>query len=229
MPNGRTATQRTRQANPDSIGGAVQRRTDMVERKYRRLAPIYDWLDSSFEKRWKGALRPLLFEGLSGRILDVGAGTGLNIAEYPPDAEMTAVDISAEMLEIARRRADDQGRTVRFLTMDATHLSLAAESFDHVVGAFLFCNLPTDQQRPALAELARVVRPGGTIRLLDYRLADRWADRLLMRLRGPWLKLVFGAQFDPRTEQHVEAVGLKLQEYRVLADGKARLLVIERP
>lgn len=230
MPDGRQIAQSGDKVERSAQSASPRAQAvNPVERKYKRLAPIYDWLDAGFEKRWKAALRPLLFDGVSGRVLDAGAGTGLNIPFYPDSADVTAVDISTEMLSHAQRRARQSGQKVKFMTMDATRLSLATHSFDHVVGAFLFCNLPRDMQRPALAELARVVRPGGTIRLLDYRLADRWFDRMFMRIRAPWLKLVFGARFDPETEKHVDAAGLVVREYRAVADGRARLLILDRP
>ena len=206
-------------------GGGL-RPSSILQSKYRRLARHYDRLDARFEKNWKSGLRPLLFEGLAGTVLDIGAGTGLSIPYYPADAEITAVDLSPEMLEIARERAAELGRNVDFHTMDATSLALPAASFDHAVGAFLFCNLPGELQRPALTELARVVRPGGSIRLLDYRLAERWFDRLVMRVREPLLKLMYGARFEPETERHVHAAGLVIREHRVVAGGRARLLVL---
>ena len=69
--------------------------------RYQRIAPFYDFLDAPFERRRYQAIRPLMFAGLSGRILDAGIGTGRNIPFYPPGAEMIGVDLSPAMLERA--------------------------------------------------------------------------------------------------------------------------------
>ena len=66
--------------------------------RYERISAFYDLLDLPFEHRRYQRLRPILFEGLSGRILDSGVGTGRNIPFYPPGAEVTGIDISPAML-----------------------------------------------------------------------------------------------------------------------------------
>jgi hypothetical protein len=60
--------------------------------RYERIAPLYDVLDLPFEYSRYRKIRPLLFHGLSGRILDAGVGTGRNIPFYPPEAEVVGVD-----------------------------------------------------------------------------------------------------------------------------------------
>lgn len=62
--------------------------------KYERIAPFYDLLDLAFERRRYRRMRPMLFRGLAGRILDAGVGTGRNIEFYPAGAEMVGVDLS---------------------------------------------------------------------------------------------------------------------------------------
>src|SRR5438128_1249443 len=80
--------------------------------RYERIAPFYDLLDGPFERVRYRRLRPLLFAGLCGRILDAGVGTGRNIPYYPPGAEVMGVDISPSMLARARRRAMESGRDI---------------------------------------------------------------------------------------------------------------------
>ena len=84
----------------------------MTYAKYERIAPLYDLLDSVYELTWKGQLRGHVFEGLTGRVLDAGVGTGCNIPYYPAGAEMTGVDLSPGMLRRAeaRRKKAGQGR-----------------------------------------------------------------------------------------------------------------------
>ena len=66
--------------------------TTNVER-YQRIARFYDFLDAPFERKRYRALRPLLFDGMSGRLLDAGIGTGRNCAFYPPEAEVSGMQL----------------------------------------------------------------------------------------------------------------------------------------
>ena len=83
--------------------------TTLFER-YQRIAPLYDLLDYPFEHGRYQAIRPLLFEGLSGRVLDAGVGTGRNIPFYPPSSEMVGIDQSPAMLARATRAATRSAR-----------------------------------------------------------------------------------------------------------------------
>ena len=72
--------------------------------RYQRIAPFYDLLDLPFEYRRYRQLRPLLFQGLSGVLLDAGVGTGRNFPFYPPRARVLGIDLSPAMLRRAERR-----------------------------------------------------------------------------------------------------------------------------
>jgi ubiquinone/menaquinone biosynthesis C-methylase UbiE len=181
--------------------------------RYQRIAPFYDLLDLPFEAGRYRRIRPLLWAGLSGRLLDAGVGTGRNIAHYPPGAHVTGVDLSpAMLLRAERRRAATRAASVDLLRMDATRLALPDHTFDAAVATFLFCVLPAAEQQPALRELLRVVRPGGEIRLLEYvRPRGAWRG-FVAKLWEPWMHWAYGAGFDRETEAHASAVGLPLIE-----------------
>src|SRR4029077_6223006 len=72
--------------------------------RYQRIAPFYDLLDLPFERKRYRALRPLMFQGLGGQLLDAGIGTGRNCAFYPPDAVVSGIDTSPAMLARAHHR-----------------------------------------------------------------------------------------------------------------------------
>ncbi len=172
--------------------------------RYQRIAPWYDLLDLPFEALRYRALRPLLFQDLTGRILDAGVGTGRNIPFYPPDAEVVGIDNSPAMLARAERRRRRLGHPVTLREMDVTRLALPDDQFDAAVATFLFCVLPESEQAPALRELGRVVRPGGMA----------WA---------------YGAGFDRRTIAHVSAAGLELVRARAVVGDLVWLFELRVP
>ena len=193
---------------------------------YRRIAPFYDALDLPFE-RWRyRALRPLLFEGLGGRLLDAGIGTGRNCAFYPVGAEVSRIDLSPAMLARARQRCPTVAAAGRLYRMDVTELDFSPGSFDAAVATFLFCVLPDRLQLPPLRELGRVVKPMGIIRLLEYVRPRRRLRRALSRLWQPWIAWAYGASFDRQTEKHVPAAGLDLVSSRYVVDDLVKLLTL---
>ncbi|MBA3518400.1 MAG: class I SAM-dependent methyltransferase [Rhizobiales bacterium] len=156
--------------------------------RYQRIAPFYDLLDLPFEHGRYRHIRPRLFDGLSGRILDAGVGTGRNISFYPQHAEVIGIDISPAMLARAERRRISLGAIVELRQMDVTKLAFADRSLDAAVATFLFCVLPENLQQPALRELARVVRLCSllTRRLigLTYARGEERAVIYIMEARG---------------------------------------------
>jgi ubiquinone/menaquinone biosynthesis C-methylase UbiE len=202
--------------------------TSNVER-YQRIAAVYDLLDLPFERRRYRALRPLLFRGMAGRLLDAGVGTGQNCEFYPSAAIVSGIDISAAMLARARDRCPTLAAGGRLYEMDVTALKFPTGSFDAAVAAFLFCVLPDHAQVPALRELGRVVKPGGTIRLLEYVRPLRTMRRIVSYIWQPWISWAYGASFDRQTERHVPAAGLELVESRFVFDELIKLLTVRVP
>lgn len=192
--------------------------------RYERIAPFYDLLDWPFE-RWRyQKLRPLLFRGLSGRLLDAGVGTGRNFPFYPPCATVVGIDLSPAMLARAERRRGLSPVPVELRRMDVTRLDFAPGTFDAAVATFLFCVLPEEQQAPALRELGRVVKPGGTIRCLEYVRPQGPVRRLLSRFWEPWMAFAYGAGFDRRTEAHLAEAGLTPLESRFVVADLVKLI-----
>ena len=194
-----------------------------VER-YQRIAPVYDLLDLPFEYGRYRRIRRLLFQGLSGRLLDAGVGTGRNFTFYPRGSTVTGIDISPAMLGRAERRRKSAAAEIELRQMDVTRLDFADETFDGAVATFLFCVLPDELQVPALKELGRVVKTGGPIRLLEYVRPQQIVRRALARLWEPWIAWAYGAGFDRRTEEHVPEAGLELVDARFVVDELVRLI-----
>lgn len=202
--------------------------TSTLER-YQRIAPFYDLLDLPFEYRRYRKIRPLLFAGLSGSILDAGVGTGRNFPFYPRDAKIVGIDLSPAMLARAARRLPSAATEMELRQMDVTRLDFPDQSFDAAVATFLFCVLPDQLQVPALKELGRVVKPGGFIRVLEYTRPRGWLRRTMTRIWEPWVSWAYGASFDRHTQEHISEAGLQLVETRFVMDDLIKLICARTP
>jgi ubiquinone/menaquinone biosynthesis C-methylase UbiE len=193
--------------------------------RYDRLAPFYDLLDLPFEYRRYRALRPQLFEGISGTILDAGVGTGRNMPFYPEGSHVTGIDFSPAMIARAIKRRAKLGKDIELLEMNVLATTFPDRHFDAIVATFLFCVLDEDQQLPALLELSRICKPTGVIRFLEYTYSKDAFGRFVMRLWAPWVRWIYGAAFDRQTERYIPEAGLELLEKRFVYRDTIKLMV----
>lgn len=196
----------------------------LTRRRYDRIAPVYDaleWLtEVLFFRRW----RRELWEGVpAGRVLEVGVGTGKNLAYHRDEHQVVGIDLSPGMLSRARRRAEQSGATVELHEADVQELPFDDESFDAVVASFVFCSVP-DPVR-GLREARRVLRPGGHLVLLEHVISLNPLLATLMR----WLDVVplniWGAHIDRDTAKNVQAAGFSDVQ---VAHRAARLVILLR-
>ena len=118
--------------------------------------------------------------GAEGDVLDVGVGTGADLPYFPPGVRTTGVDLSPAMLDVARERARELGVHADLREGDAQALPFDDASFDSVVCTLALCAIPDD--RAAITEMHRVLRPGGSLLLLDHIGSSWWPVWLLQRL-----------------------------------------------
>ena len=203
------------------------RQTALTRDRYDRLARVYDLMEALIERfsfrRW----RARLWSRVRGeRILEVGVGTGKNMPFYPPEAQVTAVDLSEKMLAQAQERTQQLDLEVDLRLMDVQHLDFPDDSFDAAVASFVFCSVPD----PALGlrELARVVKPGGQIILLEHVRARPPILGKIMDWLNPLVVRIMGANINRRTVENVQKAGLPLREVEDLtSSGIVKLIVSE--
>ncbi len=185
------------------------KKTDMHElnlqnrKRYAVTAWFYDILDFPWELQYR-KWRPGLLGDLKGEVLEAGIGTGRNLKYYQSGVSLTALDFSPAMLRKAAKRGREASCTVRFVQEDACRMgSIPSGSRDWVVAFFLCCVLPEELQEQAIAEFARILKPGGGFRLLEMRYSDRPDLRKRQDFFTPFVEKVYGARFDRNTLMHV--------------------------
>ena len=161
----------------------MAKRTDKTRRWQRywdRKSKNYDREMGFFDRRLFRDSRDWVCGQAHGDVLEVAIGTGLNLAHYPRDIRLTGVDYSPAMLELARHRATELGREVDLRQDDAQALGFTDDSFDTVVCTYGLCAIPDDQR--AVAEMRRVLRPGGLLLLADHVAGSSRPVRAVQRL-----------------------------------------------
>jgi ubiquinone/menaquinone biosynthesis C-methylase UbiE len=175
-----------------------------LEAKYNVTGWFYDILDYPWERQYR-KWRPELLGDLSGRVLEAGVGTGRNLAHYPPDLDVIGIDLSARMLAKATKRARHASCRVTLAQDDATALSTIEDgSMDWVVSTFMCCVMPNKLQPMAVAQFARVLKPGGRFRLLEMVYSESPELRKRQERFAPFVERVYGARFDRETQRYIE-------------------------
>lgn len=201
--------------------------TARVRAAWERAAPGYDRAIAWFERSFVADGRDWVARRAEGEVLEVGIGTGRNLGRYPPGVALTGVDLSPAMLALARDRAAALGVHVRLVEGDAQALDLPAAAFDTVVATLALCAVPDD--RRAVAELVRVLRPGGRLLLLDHVVATNPAARLVQRALDPLARRIDGDHLLRRPRVLVEAAGLAVEEAERTKLGVIERLAARRP
>lgn len=151
-----------------------------VKDAYRRWAPVYDQTFGYIAAQGRRHAVECINK-LSGRVLEVGVGTGLSLPDYNRNLEIVGIDLSPDMLEKAHERvtAERLDNVTGLHEMDAGNLEFPDESFDVVVAMFVMTVVP-DPER-VMRELARVTRPGGTVMLVNHFSQEQgvrgWVER----------------------------------------------------
>ena len=193
-------------------------RTPRLQVGDARTARIFDIGMRAVDRAGIGLARARVAGRVRGDVLEIGVGTGLNLAAYPADASVHGIDVSGPALAIAAARADRLGRRVALLTGNAAALPYPDSSFDAVVATFVLCSVSDVEM--TLREARRVLRPGGTIRLLEHGRAHHPAVAGIQRRLAPaWARASGGCRLDHDVRAAVRGAGLHIVEERRRAAG----------
>ena len=177
----------------------------------RLRAGAYDGLLARSEAAGLAARRAQLLEQAGGRVLEVGAGTGLNLRHYPPEVELTLTEPDAAMRAKLQHRVRRLQGPVKIVDARAEQLPLANSSFDTVVSTFVFCSVEDPAQ--AGAEIQRVLKRDGTLLLLEHvRSSNPRVARRQDALHRPWRVVSGGCHCNRETVNLLADAGFRVSE-----------------
>jgi SAM-dependent methyltransferase len=207
-----------------TLGGVSQ--LDRVRRIYDRNPAAYH-RGSGLTEGLLAARRRKVGEIVSGRLLDIGFGTGLSLPHYPPSVGVIGIDASLGMLQFARVEAARLGLRVEVVEMDAEHLAFPNQTFDSV--AFNLCLCTIGDPERAVREAIRVARPGAPMAFLEHVRSHLLPIALLQEAASPILFALERDHFNRRTEQTIRRAGVEVISVDRFALGFFNLIVGRAP
>ena len=199
---------------------------DRVRRIYDRSPAAYH-RGSVLTERLLAARRQKVGEMVTGRLLDIGFGTGLSLPHYPPSISVVGIDASLGMLRFARGEAAGLGRAVQLVEMDAERLAFPDQSFDSI--AFNLCLCTIGDPERAVREALRVARPGAPMLFLEHVRSHLLPIALLQDAASPLLVALEQDHYNRRTAETVRLAGVDVLWVERFAWGFFNLIAGRAP
>jgi ubiquinone/menaquinone biosynthesis C-methylase UbiE len=206
-------------AEIDDATARVRRLCDQAADKYDREIRVWERLLFADGRQW-------LCNHASGDVLEIAIGTGRDLAFYPGSIRLTGVDLSPRMLAIAEARARSLGLDVDLQVGDAQSLPFPDDRFDTVVAALAICMIPAP--RRAIAEVHRVLRPGGRFRLLEHVRSPLLPVRLVQRALNPLTVRFEGDHLMRDPLDYIADAGFTIEECARSKWGIVERLVVQK-
>jgi ubiquinone/menaquinone biosynthesis C-methylase UbiE len=188
----------------------------------------YDFAMAPLEKMGLSNLRRRLLKQASGKILELGVGTGLNLKHYPPQLEIFAIDPDDSKRDLAIRKQKESNLNVQIQKGDAEELTFKDSSFDTVVGTLVFCSIPRPER--ALDEAFRVLKSGGHFLLLEHVLSTSITVATLQNFLTPvWKHIAGGCHLNRDPEEAAIKAGFQLVSSKRVLKGLGKIIEFRKP
>jgi ubiquinone/menaquinone biosynthesis C-methylase UbiE len=181
------------------------------KKSYDGVARIFDLLRGGDMRRW-GPYQRSLFQNLKGRILYVGIGTGLEIINFPAGLDITAVDLSFEMLTRSQSRVQNYRGKIRRCQMDAEFTAFADNTFDTILTVCVLCSV--NHPVNCLQELKRVLKPNGEMVMFEHVLSKNPVYALILKTMSYITEYLEGTYLDRNTVANVEKAGFEIHSHK---------------
>lgn len=202
--------------------------SDVQQRRFwDEQAGRYDRSMRFVERRFLRDTRDWVCRQASGHVLEVALGTGLNLPWYRPQTRITGLELSSEMLQIARHRARNARLDAELIQGSAQQLPFADNSFDTVLCTLSLCSIPDDHR--GISEMVRVLKPGQKLILADHVESSAAPVRLLQRMLDWWTVPREGEHFRRRPIHFVRQSGLAVEHHERFLFGVIERFVATKP
>ena len=187
--------------------------TDLSEFQHPRFARMYERISAESEQRGTAEHRDRALAGLSGRVIEMGAGNGMNFAHYPATVtEVVAVEPEDHLRALAERVAEGASVPVRVVAGHATALPVEDAGFDAAVASLVLCSV--SDVPAALAELRRVLKPSGELRFFEHvRSTKPWFAVLEDVVTPLWSRVGGGCHLNRDTAAAIRAAGFDIESH----------------
>jgi ubiquinone/menaquinone biosynthesis C-methylase UbiE len=206
---------------------------DLSAFQHPRFARMYERTSADSEQRGTAGHRDRLLAGLSGRVIEVGAGNGMNFPRYPTTVtEVVAVEPEDQLRATAERAAASAPVPVRVVAGHADALPAEDNSLDAAVLSLVLCSVP--HPAATLSEVRRVLKPGGQLRFFEHVRSDKpWFAALEDLVTPLWSRIGGGCHLNRDSAAHIRASGLVIQDldrfvYRPLRSTPAHAHILGR-
>ncbi|MBK6912464.1 MAG: methyltransferase domain-containing protein [Ignavibacteriales bacterium] len=196
--------------------------TDVIRHRYNRYSKFYDIFELPMEVLFSKWRKELVKYG-SGKVLEVGVGTGKNIKYYPNDIDLTAIDFSDGMLSKAIKKYKDK-LNIKFIQMDIQATNFESNTFDTVIASYVFCSVPDPIK--GLKEINRICKNSGRIILLEHVRSENKIVGAVMDLINPLMVNLLGFNINRKTETNIVDAGFYSYQVRHLWFDIFRMLII---
>ncbi len=185
--------------------------TDLVTKtKWDKAAKTFDAMSGvGTEKRWAPVKTKFFSRMGEGKILFLAVGTGLDIASFPANKDITGIDISPKMLEQAQPRADAYPGNMNIAEIDVLDMPYEDNSFDQVFTSCTFCSVPNPIA--GLESLFRVLKPGGELHMFEHTGSKIFPFNVMLNIMTP-LTRSLGPEMNRPTQENVKKAGFTVQE-----------------
>ncbi len=180
-----------------------------TSRKYSRIAKLYDLFEWPIEKLLFKKLRKEAMLYAYGHVLEVGVGTGKNLPYYNKSVDLTAIDFSPGMLEVAKNKKTEVDlKAFTLYEMDVQDLKFEDDTFDTVISTFVFCTVP--DPIAGLREVYRVLKPNGKVIFLEHMKSKYFILNIFLYLMNIVSTKLLGTSMIRKTQKNIEQSGFTI-------------------
>jgi len=180
-----------------------------TSQKYSRIAKLYDLFEWPIETLLFKKLRKEAVSYAYGHVLEVGVGTGKNLPYYNKNVDLTAIDFSPGMLEVAKnKKTEIDLKSFKLYEMDVQDLKFEDDTFDTVISTFVFCTVPDPMA--GLREVYRVLKPKGKVIFLEHMKSKYYILNIFLYLMNIVLTKLLGTSMIRETQKNIEQTGFTI-------------------